>query len=625
MIAENSRKKRAYGYVRVSTAEQAEHKTSLRQQKVDLRNLCAKQGVDLIEIFEEPGLSGSDWKRPEFNRMIMLAIGDDHPVDYIVAADMSRLARDVELIVTTQGQLKRAGVKTLFAYQTFEDNHFGMLHQLLTGWQDQDAVVKASMNTRRGLRGTAEEGFWVGGTVPLGYESRTVEVRSKKEKKRLFVSASEVAIVRLIFDLAEKGVDGNPMGGRAIAEYLNAHGYTRRGKKFYNATVAGILSRPHYLGRFVGNKVDEFGNLLPEEDWIWVSCPQIITQEQFDRVAALREQRAPRNTPPRVVNGPTLLVGLAECSTCGAGMTIRTGKGGRYRYYSCHSKVNRGASACTCPNVRAERLDGLVLDAVADRVFSDGKIEPLLRKVLDTSSEARQRKHHELQQCEDRLAEVRRRLSNLYDALEDQKPSERDPELASRIKERRAEIDALNTTAKVLRQQLERGPTRITPTVVRRFGQIVREQLLTGDEKSRQHIARAFINKVRVGAKIHIDGRTEALAHGAAAVARSKGAVPSFDRKWCQKRHRNRSLFRFIVRCLANSVCPKSPQKARKIRLMHWFDAFFGTRNRNGGFELQGISMSILRPHFRRCDPNFSRCKRTFSRATTAQNSMVVM
>ncbi|WP_156488914.1 recombinase family protein, partial [Erythrobacter sp. HI0077] len=79
---------------------------------------------------------------------------------------------------------------------------------------------------------------------------------------------------------AEKGLNGSPLGGRAIAEYLNKHGYTRRGKKFYNATVAGILSRPHYLGRFPGNKFDEFGNLLPEEEWTWVDCPQLITQEQ---------------------------------------------------------------------------------------------------------------------------------------------------------------------------------------------------------------------------------------------------------------------------------------------------------------------------------------------------------
>ena len=284
--------------------------------------------------------------------MMLLATSDDHPVECIVACDMARLARDVEFTVITQGQLQRAGVQCLFVYQKFEDSHFGMLHKLLTSWQDQDAIVKASMNTRRGLRGTAEEGFWVGGTVPLGYESRTVEVRSKKEKKKLFLNASEAAIVRMIFDLAEKGLNGIPLGGRAIAEYLNRHGFTRRGKKFYNATVAGILSRLHYLGRFPGNKFDEFGNLLPEEEWTWVDCPQLITQEQFDRVAALREERAPRNTPPRVVSGPTLLIGLAECEACGSGMTIRTGKGGRYRYYSCNSKVNRGGigvrlSQCT--------------------------------------------------------------------------------------------------------------------------------------------------------------------------------------------------------------------------------------------------------------------------------------
>ena len=78
---------------------------------------------------------------------------------------------------------------------------------MVTSWQDEDAIVKASQNTRRGLRGTAKENFWTGGTVPLGYESRTVEVRGKKEKKRLFKSAAEAPTVRLIFDLAERDVD----------------------------------------------------------------------------------------------------------------------------------------------------------------------------------------------------------------------------------------------------------------------------------------------------------------------------------------------------------------------------------------------------------------------------------
>ncbi len=541
MIAENSRKKRAFGYVRVSTSEQAEHKTSLRQQKVDLQNYCDKQGIELIEIFVEPGLSGSDWKRPEFNRMMLLATGDDHPVDFVVAADMARLARDVELIVTTQGQLKRAGVKCLFAYQTFEESHFGMLHQLLTGWQDQDAIVKASMNTRRGLRGTAEEGFWPGGTVPLGYESRTVEIRGKKEKKKLFINEEEALIVRKIFDLARLGIDGTPMGGRAIAEYLNQHGYTRRGGKFHNSNIAGILSRPHYLGEFPGNKFDERGNLLPEAEWTMVKCPQLISKENFDHVAALRATRAPRTTAPRIVNGPTLLIGLTHCGmpNCGAGMTVATGGSGRYRYYKCNERTNRGASSCRCPNVRTDKLDPLVMGEIVEKIFDQDKLESLLGRVLDTSDEARKRKQLELQQCEERIAEARKRLSNLHDGIEIGTISARDPDIALRIKERKAEIDSLNSTAKVLRQQLDRGPARITPTAVRNFGKIIRQNLIHGDSDVKQRIARAFISRIQIGSMIEIKGETAALEHGVAAVARSKGGLPTFDRKWCPEEDSN--------------------------------------------------------------------------------------
>lgn len=529
------RSRKADGYVRVSTAEQAEHKTSLKQQVADLQDYGAKNEIEFVEIFIEPGLSGTDWKRPEFSRMMLLATGEDHPVDCIVACDMARMTRDVEFSVVTNGTLKRANVALLYVYQTFEDSHSGFLHQLLTGWQDQDAIVKASMNTRRGLRGTAEEGFWIGGIIPFGYESRTVEVRSKKEKKKLFEKPSEAVIVRMIFDLAERGLNGTPMGGRATAQYLNDHGYTRRGQKFFNSSIAGILSRPHYLGRFPGNKFDLAGKLLPEEEWTWVPCPQLISQEQFDRVAALRETRAPRNTAPREVSGPTLLIGLARCGMpgCGAGMTIATGKGGRYRYYKCHAKTNRGASSCSCPNVRAEQLDDLVMREVADQIFNQSKLEPMLQRVLDFSDESRQKKQGEIDQCETSLQQVRSRLANLHDGIEFGTMSARDPDIAARIKQCRQEIDGFNETLKTLRQQVERGPTQITPAAVRSFARLVRQKLLEGDSPARQQIARSFIREVRVGKCIEISGDKDALAQGAAVVARSKGAVPIFDRKWC--------------------------------------------------------------------------------------------
>lgn len=528
-------KLRAFIYARVSTQEQAEHRTSLDQQERDGRRKCEELGLEVAGVFNDAGISGSDRSRPEFNRMLLMACSDEHPVDFIVASDMARIARDVEYSVMVTGQLRRAGVQLKLVHQSFENSHAGRLHQLLTCWQDEDAIVKASMNTRRGLRGTAIEGFWTGGTIPLGYASVTAETRGKKDKKRLVIDEAEADVVRLVFDLADRGVDGTPMGGRAIARYLNERGYTRRGKPFYNATVAGILGRDHYLGRFAGNRFDTHGKLLPEDEWTWVECPQIIEQAKFDRVAALRQKRAPRNTPPRETSGPTLLIGIAKCGIagCGCGMTIRTGKGGRYRYYTCHARTNRGAGSCTCPSVRAEKLDEIVMRELANRIFAENELEPLLQQVLDTSSEARQRKQQEVAQCEERLVTARCRLANLHDAIELGTLSARDPDIAARIKERRTEIDVLNSTVRTLRQQIDSGPSRITPAAVRKFGAIVRQRLLHGDGPTRQNIARAFIRTVRVGPNIIIEGGTQALAHGAATVARSRGAVPSFDREWC--------------------------------------------------------------------------------------------
>ncbi len=534
-------KPRAYAYVRVSTAEQAENLTSRKQQAADLAAYCAKNGFELVDVFDEPGLSGSDWNRPQFNRMIDLATGDDHPVDFIVATDMARIARDVEFSILMEGRLRRAGVTLRFVLQEFQPGHNGLLMKLVTSWQDQEYVIKAAFNTRRGLRGTAAEGFWPGGVVPLGYESRTAEVRSKKEKKKLFVNEAESEVVRLIFDLAERGFDGSPMGARAIAEHLNANGYTLRGRKFHNSNVADLLQRPHYLGRFPGSKVDELGNLLPEDEWIWVDCPQLISQEQFDRVAALRASRAPRVTPPHVVAGTTLLVGVARCgmSGCGCGMTIRTGKSGQYKYYACNSAVNRGASSCGCPKVRAEKLDALVTQAVAEEIFSEERLRPLLQKMLDTSDEARTRKLADLQRSEEQLDEARKRLSRIHDAIELGTMSARDADVRERLKNRRAEIDGLNATVASLRQQLDRGPTSITPAAVTRFGEVVRQRLIEGDSKARQKIVHAFVKTVRVGERIKIEGETDALAQGVAALARARGSVPRFDRKWCGREDSN--------------------------------------------------------------------------------------
>lgn len=84
-----------------------------------------------------------------------------------------------------------------------------------------------------------------------------------------------------------------------------------------------------------------------------------------------RAAAAPAVTPTRVTNSPVLLGGIATCGHpgCGAGMVMRTGKGGAYRYYVCNHKATAGAQSCPSKSIREDALDAIVLDGLLSRVL----------------------------------------------------------------------------------------------------------------------------------------------------------------------------------------------------------------------------------------------------------------
>ena len=46
-------------------------------------------------------------------------------------------------------------------------------------------------------------------------------------------------------------------------------------------------------------------------------------------------------------------------------MTLRTGKSGRYKYYKCTNRVNKGNAQCTSGNIPMGKLDELVIERLA--------------------------------------------------------------------------------------------------------------------------------------------------------------------------------------------------------------------------------------------------------------------
>ena len=128
---------------------------------------------------------------------------------------------------------------------------------------------------------------------------------------------------------------------------------------------------------------------------IVVDVPPIIDQATFDAVQAHLRSRNPKVTPARVVSGPTLLTGICFCAACGGAMTLRSGKGGQYRYYTCSIKARQGETGCKGRSIPMEKLDYLVAEHIADRLLQPERLEKVPASVRDRREErAERRREH---------------------------------------------------------------------------------------------------------------------------------------------------------------------------------------------------------------------------------------
>jgi site-specific DNA recombinase len=560
--------RKACAYVRVSTDEQAKHQTSIDSQIAAIERWCAANDVDLAKSFVEPGISDTDENRPQFVAMMNKATGDGRPFDLVIVYSLSRFARDLAVQLVKYRQLDQAAVELISISEQFAKGSAGNLMRAVVGAFNQHYSDETSRHTIRTMRANAAEGFFNGGQIPFGYHSVVVERRGNKEKKKLAIRGSEAAIVRLIFQLASVGSGSGPMGVRAIAAFLNKRGDDLRGGKFHNSNVADILARRHYVGFYLDGKRGDDGELLPEEQWIRVPCPPIIDPEMFAAVAARRAERRPRSTPPRVTNGVTMLPAkLARCGEpgCNGGLTVRSGKGGRYHYYTCEHRVNRSRDACTLPPMPRKMLDDIVLDAIEQRVLAPDHLTALLAGLLEKSDEAEQRRRRALADARAARTEACKAISNLIKLVEQGALGPDDPLIVSRISQQRARERTLATEIVSIERQLSIAKKKITPEIIRRFGLALSARRRDGDPNFRRAYAGLLVDKVELSSTtVRISGSRAALEH---ALIKDEdtppGAVPIFDREWCPWPDSNQHALRHSI--LSRARLPISPQGQRGL------------------------------------------------------------
>jgi hypothetical protein len=264
------------------------------------------------------------------------------------------------------------------------------------------------------------------------------------------------------------------------------------------------------MGEHEFNKRAKSKELKPVSEIVVVPVPPLIEHETFDAVQALLKARHPTVTPSAVISGPTMLTGLIHCAKCGGAMTIRTGKGGRYRYYACSMKARQGPTACEGMAVPMDKLDDLVARHLEDRLLQPERLETTLATVLDRRQERSERQHEHIGELNRRAAESEARLKRLYDAIEAGVADLNDPALKERIDGLKAIRDQAKADAERSQAMLENsGSKAVTPQMVRNFAETARRDIrLKGGGYRRDHL-RALAQRVEVAdGEVRIMGRS---------------------------------------------------------------------------------------------------------------------
>ena len=523
-------------YARVSTVKQAEKDLSIPDQLRQMRDWCKANGHVVAMEYVEAGASATDDRRPVFQQMIADAALDPAPYEAVIVHSRSRFFRDLFEFLNYERMLKRSGCKLLSITQQTSDDPAGEMASKIFSLFDEYQSKENGKHTLRAMKENARRGFFNGSKPPFGYRTLETELTGSKgkKKKRFEIDPAESAIVRRIFGLYLDGDQLRTMGAKDIAVHLNNRNITLRGQRWGRNRVHEILSNRAYIGEYYFNKRDhKTKTIKPEAEWIKVQMEPILDTATFEGACSRRAARAPEKVPPRIVNSPTLLTGLLKCGCCGAGMTLATGKGGRYRYYKCNTKISKGVHLCKTPSIPMQKLDGIVLEALADRVFTPDRVGTMLDEMRKQQREMLKDQEALLKPLQKEMDSLKLGTDRLYEAVEkgllpmDETLQQRAHKLQARRQEVLIEIAGF-------RRQKEMPLGLLKPKQIDAFSRALRSKLLDRNSGFGKEYLKLLVSEIRIeGKEAQITGSYAALAN---AVAETKtgnlGRVPRFVPDW---------------------------------------------------------------------------------------------
>lgn len=405
-------------YLRLSVEDNGKKDAdSMENQKnLLMEYVSARPYLMLTDIYMDNGFTGTDFERPEFNRMLQDA--RNGRINCIVVKDLSRLGRNyVEAGDYIEKVFPFLGIRFIAVNDHYDSDSLTSGDELGASLKNVVNDVYAKDISRKvgtAMKQKRLRGEYIGNYAPYGY------LKDPQDKNHLIIDQEIAPIVVEIFELRARG-----NGINTIARILNERDIPSPGRLRYergiitnnNKKGSGLLWSRHVLSDLLKNVV-YIGNLaqgrsasclykgIPfhwteESEWDLVENTHeaIISLELWKRVQEItaRRSRQAKESHGKYADLPKRenpYGSLLRCADCGrvikqvhAYNTSKRNGTSVYYNYKCPENIELGDTACPKKNIRAADLDEAVLATIRKQMEIFMDTQKILKELIAQEKE----------------------------------------------------------------------------------------------------------------------------------------------------------------------------------------------------------------------------------------------
>ncbi len=324
----------AYGYLRVSSAGQAEEgRSGLPRQIMNVHEAAVRHGLKIpweyLFADDDSGFEFAD--RPDLSRLRQEYKSSRRRANAVVLEHLDRLSRNADW---HQGylldEMRQYGLQAVF-WKEFTSR----IERAVMGAIAQDGMEQAKQRMAEGNLHKARSGRVTARTPAYGYklvDSMGREGETAKKDTHYAIREDQAYVVQQMFRWM---LEGNSL--RSIAARLTGSHPTPKGGAFWTARIIWIIIKnPVYKGDYFANtwkqiKVPVRSNAAsltggavrtitrksprPPEEWIRVPVPAIVSVQEWEMANRILEKNAQMSR--RNAKDQYLLTGLIKCACCG--------------------------------------------------------------------------------------------------------------------------------------------------------------------------------------------------------------------------------------------------------------------------------------------------------------------